>query len=357
MANYNSSAFYNRKIPTGGANYNSAPYMIIVIVADNGQSFDDYDITAHINETDSATGSDSIILVSNIELVDQSISATDSVSLTMHVDLPDNATGNDIVLPIKASVPIQDSGTGIDTVGVVGAFFVIDSNNILQPLGVLVLKDSRLELLPSTRDSTDEIPGMHGEFDFGTEFNSRAFDLHVATDEGYAPLDKALLQRLFAKYLDPTKGAKTLIFSDDIEKTYIVKYSGKIDITQYPSWFEFTLPFKMNNPFIIGSIEKTLTGSGILKNNGTFETSLTIEISGPATNPSLVIGGQTLSYAGVIPSGQTLVINSNGSSGTVKLGGINAISGYNGVFPSLPPGNTNVTAGSNVTIRWKDRWL
>lgn len=357
MAKYNSSVFYNRKIPSGGANYNSAPYAIIVIVTDNGQSLDAYDIIAHINETDSATGSDSIILVSNIELVDQSISATDSVSLTVHVDIPDIAAGSDIVLPIKASVPIQDSGIGIDTAGVVGAFFVIDSNNILQPLGVLVLKDSRLELLPSTRDSTDEIPGMHGEFDFGTEFNSRAFDLHVATDEGYAPLDKALLQRLFAKYLDPTKGAKTLIFSDDIEKTYIVKYSGKIDITQYPSWFEFTLPFKMSNPFIMGSIEKTLTGSGTLKNNGTFETSLTIEIAGPATNPSLVIGGQTLSYAGVIPSGQTLFINSNGGSGTVKLGGINAVSGYNGVFPSLPPGNTNVTAGSNVTIRWQDKWL
>ncbi|WP_024834145.1 distal tail protein Dit [Ruminiclostridium josui] len=356
MAKYNSGRIFNRRIADNGATYNSAPFIIAIF--DSGYCLDNIsNIVSDIFQTDAAKALDSVTLTSSITLNDQSDSTIDSVSILSNVDVPDTGFGKDSSPSIKVSVPIHDSGIGIDKNNIAGAFFVIDSNNVLQPLGVLVLRDSRLELLPSTRDNTEEIPGMHGEFDFGTEFNARAFDLHVATDEGYAPLEKAHLQRLFAKYLDPTKGAKTLIFSDDIEKTYVVKYSGKIDITQYPSWFEFTLPFKMSNPFITGSFEKILTGSGTLVNNGTFETSLTIEITGPITNPSLTVGGYLLSYTGTIPSGQTLVINSNGGTGTVKLGGVNAMSGYNGIFPSLQPGNTNVTAGSNVTIRWKDKWL
>lgn len=356
MAKYNSGRIYNRRITDNGATYNSAPFIIVVL--DSGFALDDiYNIVSGIYQTDEAESLDSITLAANINLTDQSTSTIDSITLSTNINVPDMGLSSDSLPSIKVSVPIQDTGFGIDKINIVGAYFVIDSNNILQPLGVLVLKDSRLELLPSTRDITDEIPGMHGEFDFGTEFNSRAFDLHVATDEGYTPLEKAHLQRLFAKYLDPTKGAKTLIFSDDIEKTYVVKYSGKIDITQYPSWFEFTLPFKMSNPFITGSFEKILTGSGTLVNNGTFETSLLIEITGPVTNPSLTVGGHLLSYAGIIPSGQTLVINSNGGTGTVKLAGVNAMAGYNGVFPSLPPGSTNVTAGGNITVRWKDKWL
>lgn len=356
MAKYNSGRIYNRRITDNGATYNSAPFIIVVL--ESGYVLDDiYNIVSGIYQTDEAEALDSITLATNINLTDQSTSTIDSITLSTNINIPDMGLSSDSLPSIKALVPIQDTGFSIDKINIVGAYFVIDSNNVLQPLGVLVLKDSRIELIPSTRDITDEIPGMHGEFDFGTEFNSRAFDLHVATDEGYTPLEKAHLQRLFAKYLDPTKGAKTLIFSDDIEKTYVVKYSGKIDITQYPSWFEFTLPFKISNPFITGSFEKVLIGSGTLINSGTFETSLLIEITGPVTNPSLTVGGHLLSYAGIIPSGQTLVINSNGGTGTVKLAGVNAMAGYNGVFPSLPPGSTNVTAGSNVTIRWKDKWL
>ncbi|OZV12333.1 hypothetical protein CIW83_09560 [Tissierella sp. P1] len=199
------------------------------------------------------------------------------------------------------------------------------------------------------------MPGRHGEFDFGTEFKSKMMELHVATDEGNSPLEKAHLQRLFAKYLNPTKGYKTLIFSDDVEKTYMVKYSGKIDITNYASWFQFVLPFKMSDPFIIGSFEKTLTGSGNLVNEGTFETGLIVEISGPVTNPSLTIGGETLTYTGTIPSGQKLIIDTEKE--TAKIGSNNTMANYNGVFPLLYPGSTNVVSNSNVIVKWHDKWI
>lgn len=352
LANYNTYRSYNKKLSNGGANYNSSPFVVFVL--DNGYGLDSLSsLFSSLSISDSATGQDSIALAANINTLDLA-TGLDFSSISPTIGVSDSAIGQDAI-SIGANISASDSGIGRDAVAIAGAFYVIDSNNLLQPLGVLVQQDSRFELLPSTRDNVEEIPGAHGEFDFGTEFKARSLEIHVATEEGYAPLEKAQLQRLFAKYLDPTKGPKTLIFADDVEKTYVVKFSGKIDPKIFPSWFEFTIPFKMNSPFIQGSFEKVLTGSGILMNEGTFETYLTVEISGPATNPSLNIGDKTLYYSGTISAGQSLVINTK--TCTARIGADNALAGYNGVFPSLPPGETPVTAGSNVTIRWRDCWL
>lgn len=354
MANYNTGRMYNKRLPSGGANYNSAPFVILVL--DSGSSIDDaINIISNIDIIDASAIEDKIVLLASIEVIDISALAIDNISLTNHITLSDDALSDDI-LSLMANVNVLDIGVCKEhDANIAGAFFVIDSENILHPLGVLITNDSRYELLPATRDMTEEIPGRHGEIDFGTEFKAKMLELHVATDEGLEPLEKARLQRLFAKYLDPTKGAKTLIFSDDVEKTYIVKYSGKIDLRPNATWFDFVLPFKMSDPFIIGSFEKTLIGSGTLINEGTFETGLIIEIQGPATNPSLTIGSETLSYNGTIPSGNKLIIDTEKQ--TAKIGNNNALANYNGVFPLLSPGETKVTASSNVTIRWRDKWL
>lgn len=355
--NYNSGLIYNVSAYDGGSIYNSGPFTIVVL--ENGYGLDDIEnilVDAYVN--DSCIGQDAIALIANIEIADQSIQANDDIYIENNVDIEDNAVGLDFISSIIADLNILDYGTGQDFASIAGAFFVIDSNNYLQPLGVLVTRDSRYELLPATRDNTEEIPGRHGEIDFGTEFKPRNLNLEVATDEGYTKLEKAQLERLFAKYLDPTKGVKSLIFSDDVDKTYMVKYSGKIDPTRYASWFNFTLPFKMSNPFIVGSFEKVLVGSGTLVNDGTKETELTIEIQGPATNPSLTIGNDTLSYNGTINAGETLTIVTGGQGGmTAKIGSTNALDEYNGIFPTLPPGSLNVTADNNVAIKWHDKWL
>lgn len=353
MATYNSKRTYNKKLPDGGANYNSGPFAIIIF--DNGYGFDKIEnISAYTQILDKGIGSELLNLVANLEIHDKSTSLVDNVALTFNINVMDTATVEDNI-HVKANISIEDLGQGADSIAIVGAFFVIDSNGILHPLGVLVTRDSRYELLPATRDYVEEIPGRHGEMDFGTEFKAKMLELHVATDEGLEPLEKAHLQRMFAKYLDPTKGAKTLIFSDDVEKTYMVKYSGKIDLRPNATWFDFVLPFKMSDPFIIGSFEKTLTGSGTIENEGTFETGLIIEITGPATNPSLTIGGETLKYTGTIPSGQKLIIDTDRE--TARIGTTNAMANYNGAFPLLYPGETNVVAGNNVTIRWRDKWI
>lgn len=354
MANFNSRRYFNKKIPDGGANFNSAPFTIIVL--DNGTGADNIgDILANIDIKDDGIGDENIVAIATLEIMDKSISSDDSVSITNNINIADDGIGKEL-LSVIANLNITDNGIGKDNLSdIVAAFFVIDSNKILHPLGVRVTGDSRLELLPATRDNTEEIPGRHGEIDFGTELKARPLELHVVTKEGYSPLAKSRLQRFIAKYLDPTKGAKTLIFSDDIEKTYKVKYSGRIDLSEYATWFKFTIPFKMSDPFITGSFEKVLTGNGILVNEGTCETGLIVEIYGPTTNPSLTIGGEILSYTGTISTGTKLIIDTGME--TAKIGSSNALGDYNGVFPMLQPGETNVISSSNITIKWRDKWI
>jgi len=234
-------------------------------------------------------------------------------------------------------------------------FFIIDENYMLQPLGVRVTGDSREELLPSTRDSTEEVPGMHGEYDFGSEFKGRALELHIVTKDGMTVTEKKSVKRLFAKYLDPTKGYLSLQFADEPDKIYMVKYSGKIDLTNHPTWLKFTIPFKMKEPFMVGTYEKTMVGAGMAINDGNFETGLIFEIKGPAVNPQVSVGSKIFFYEGEVPAGQTLYVDT--LNRTVRLNNVNAIDRHNDVFPLLYPGESNIFTSINTTIKWRDKWI
>jgi len=357
MAKYNTKKIYNKNILNGGSNYNSGPFVLFLFEYGNGND-EINNIASDVAISDVGAGVESIVLNGYVFVSDNSLSIDEVINIFNNVEVVDLAEGNDSINLPPIIVGIADIGNGVEHISIADTFFIIDEDSRLQPLGVLVIGDSRYELLPATRDNVEEIPGKHGEIDFGSELKPRVLELHVATDEGYSKLEKAHLERLFAKYLNPTKGVKRLIFSDDVEKTYMVKYSGKIDLSKYPTWFKFVIPFKMSEPFIIGSFEKILVGSGTITNDGTEEAPLTIEIAGPVTNPSLTIGEDTLAYTGTIEAGEILTIVTGGKGGmTAKIGQENAMDNYNGVFPLLPPGSLNVVADNNVTIRWRDMWI
>ena len=358
MANYNTGKIYNKKLPNGGATYNSSPFLILIL--DNGSCIDDVQyILSNVNITDSTNITDNVLIAASVKLIDSADGIDNIDEISSEILVEDIGIGDDLIEFIHNVFTVNEIAYGNDNVSAPAvAFFTVDSNNILQPLGVLVTRDSRYELLPSTRDISEEVTGIHGELDFGTEFRARTLELTVAAlnpPNCEEEFDREKLKRLYAKYLDPTKGYRNLVFADDVEKTYQVKFSGRINFTQFPDWFQFTIPFKMANPFIIGSIEKVQVGSGTISNDGTFETGLIIEILGPATNPTITIGGDILAYNNTLSNGQVLTIDTEKQ--TVKIGNNNAVMDYNKVFPLLAPGEVNVIASGNVTIKWRDRWL
>jgi len=279
----------------------------------------------------------------------------EAVSINASIGASDEGVGLDLC-SLAASLAVSDVGQGTDASSAAKTFFLVDSNNVLQPLGVIVLRcKGREDLLPGTRENAEEIPGRHGEIDFGSEFRPRLLELYVAKNTDSAAREQ--LKRTFAKFLNPLQGAKPLIFADDTDKTYYVKYAGKIDLSQWPDYMEFTIPLKASDPIIIGTWEKVQTGSGTLTNEGTFETPLVIEIAGTVTNPSVVVGGQTLSYTGSLASGDELVIDTGLM--TVTFNGVNSLGNYSGGFPKLQPGETAVTAAAagTTTWKWRDRWI
>ena len=233
--------------------------------------------------------------------------------------------------------------------------FEVDTDGVLQPLGVTVLRDSRLELLPGTRDYFETIPGRHGEIDFGSELEARVLELHCSIE--VAPSDWPTKRQEITSYLNPLLGTQTLTFADEPNKVYHVRYSGRINITKYPYAREFTIPFRMCNPFITNAIQSQLIGSGTAVNNGNIETPFTLIIQGAVTNPSVVVAGYMMTYTGTIADTKSLIVD------TEKLTAIydnaNVLPNFNGVFPKLQRGNNIVTAAAAGTtiIRWFDRWI
>lgn len=233
-------------------------------------------------------------------------------------------------------------------------YFLVTLDNILLPLGVKVRRESDIDSMPSVKENTAIIPGKHGEVSFGTKVGKRLLEFRVATDE-MEPEEKRRYKRLIAKHF---KGDthRNLVFEDDTNKVYAVKFSGKIDPEQYPRWLDLAIPFKAASPFIESTYEKTHIGSGTALNEGTCETPLFIKITGEITNPEVTIGDITLGYTGTIPAGKTLVIDTEKL--TAELDGENVLDDLTGdITVMLQPGETTVTADSNVTFIWRERWV
>lgn len=339
--NYNSRKNYNKEWDDGGASYNSYKPRL-VMTADKVLSNDMLSLSfGDLVFTDIGEGNDAKSTPSaDLSFKDRAL-FEDTTYLRTRVHSLDMALPSDMV-SLLFKLPASE-------------YFVVDTRGLLAPLGLRVTKDNRGDILPATKENSESIPGSHGEIDFGTELKSKMLELEVTTLDGNTSLEKSQLQRRFAMYLDPTKGEKKLVFSDELEKTYKVKSSGRINPDVYAKWLRFTIPFKMNDPFIYGTLEKSVTGTGVLLNVGTFETGLIVEIEGPVTNPFVNIGEKRLLYSGELLNGQKLIIDTERE--TAKIGDSNAIASYNGVFPLLYPGQTKVVASDNVVIRWRDKWI
>lgn len=207
--------------------------------------------------------------------------------------------------------------------------------------------------MPATRDYIEEIPGKHGAHDFGCELEPRILELHCAIDVD--PSEKPALIRRIANYLNPLRGMQTLTFADEPDKIYHVRYSGKIDITHFADGLEFTIPFRALDPFAVSVTQRKLTGGGVANNRGTAPSPFIIVVRGLTASPTVTVNGNTMSYVGTIQSGSTLIIDTEHM--TVTLDGINALANYNGIFPTLLPGENNVSAPSTATLTWYDRWV
>jgi len=234
--------------------------------------------------------------------------------------------------------------------------FNVDANGILQPLGVTVLGDNRIDLLPGTRDYFESIPGRDGEFDFGCDLEGQILELHcmIYTTRSTWPA----MRNTIAGFLNPKLGTQALTFADEPGVVYYVRYSGKVSLTQYPFVREFTIPFKMCNPHRMASSQGSLTGSGTAVNGGNDVCPIIVEIVGPVINPSVTVAGLTMTYTGTVTASDKVIIDTE--KRTVTFNGVNALGdNFNNVFPKLVVGSNAILAASSGTtsVKWTNRFL
>ncbi len=255
-----------------------------------------------------------------------------------------------------------------------GVDLYINEDGILEPLSLFVLRDSRVDLFPRTKALTAEIPGRHGEINFGSKLEPRLLELSVAVDEELAYSQREAVKRGIASHLNPTQGAKVLVFADEPDKQYFVKYAGVIELSQHASWFEFTIPFKCSDPYVYRTTEEVAwsnqqaavgvgdvynpehTGEISLYNFGNTPVPVIVTVKGESNSPSIAICGNTLQWDEEVEDGKELVINTGNF--TVVYDGNNALRHFNNVFPKLQPGDNamTVSGGGEIVFTWIEKW-
>ena len=235
-------------------------------------------------------------------------------------------------------------------------YFLVSINSILQPLGLHILRDSKRDVFPSVKEETEELPGKNGVIHFDSRLGAKALKFNVVSpNDSDSSIDD--LQHEYARHLDASKGLRPLVFEQDDRKTYYVKYAGKILPNRYAKWMDFIIPFKMTDPFIHGTYEKEIIGSGTAFNEGNEDTALKIVLLGPLTNPEIIIGNSTLVYSGTIADGSTVVIETE-SGIAIQNGDTNVLDKITGKLPYLlPPGDTEITASAQIKFYFRSRWL
>lgn len=229
----------------------------------------------------------------------------------------------------------------------------IMNDGTLSPLSLKVTGESQYELMPPTRDRTEQI-FADGEIDFGTELETGEIRLSCVTTDGLTVAEKRALQGEVAGQLNALRNQFLLKWECMPDKALYASLVGRAEFTEHAGWFEVIVPLKYQ-PIWVSTVEHTAAGNSTITNAGTFESPFVVEITGTAVAPSVIIGGETMQYNGTLAAGDVLEVDTG--TMTAKVNDVNAMANYNGVFPKLQAGETTVIAGANVTIKWRDCWI
>lgn len=249
-------------------------------------------------------------------------------------------------------------------------------------LGIRIL-ESYEHPEPSTRDITVEIPGRHGEYDFGADLSSLVFNFPVLLEP---QLDKYALSQKIKDIkkilLDPYGKPRMikLVFDEEPDKFYMVRYSGSYNINKLLNFAQFELPLKAFDPFkkfvvntdeikldsdipvlsditIGAEYSYTITSSQVLNiiNDGSLVVRPKVLINGSANSLTLSINGESFSFGSVNSS-----IEVDAETYTV-LPNLSAMSGNIEKLELLPGDNFVSVSGSglnvNITFSFKHKYM
>jgi phage-related protein len=240
--------------------------------------------------------------------------------------------------------------------------------------GLIFLRDHYHPATPEMRNRTMSIPGMTGEWDFGSEWGSRPFSLPF----GLIDYDRYELQRklrAFVAFLVDAYGKPReikLSFDYEPDKYYSVKVSSRVDVERAIFSGQLSLPLVAHKPYAksattsdnyildsdisvmadimldTGLSNRVITSPQTFEviNNGSVAIPFTFNVEGSGTNVTFSTNGKTLSLGSF--SNKTIEIQDNY---VIKFDGVADLTSTNGVFIELMPGvNTITVNGTNLNL-------
>ncbi|MBB6689904.1 phage tail family protein [Cohnella xylanilytica] len=238
-------------------------------------------------------------------------------------------------------------------------------------LGLLVTK-ANIPLLPETRQSEEEIPGLDGTIDLLTEYGPRMIELEVtmlASDE----TDYQIRLQKIAKVFNARAGVKPLILDRMTGKRWMCKYNGQIPIEKMATLGTFTLPFKAFFPFS-ESVTDTGTpiaygqgytygmgfryGGGrysflvtsspkalVVYHAGTHEAYPVIRLTGSGSNITIrnETTGEQCTLSVIMAAGDVVEVRCAPLEQVVIRNGTDITRAHSGIFPRLVEGDNNIS--------------
>lgn len=248
-------------------------------------------------------------------------------------------------------------------------------------LGMGVFRKTQRPILAPTVDNVVTVPHMHGAYDFGATMGPKPFNLECAfMARDYRELQERV-SNLAAFLLDADGRPRTMfiIFANQPDRQYTVRYVGSLDIDRIAGLGTFILPFTAYDPFAYSTWESNdLNVDSLISvdsdifvdtgysftinspqtitayNYGNQNAQPIIEISGAFSSLSLTVGGVEFKYN----VGMSGSIEIDFKKKTVKFQGHNALQNTNAKFGKLPIGISNIVIGGtglNFTMTLKFR--
>lgn len=236
---------------------------------------------------------------------------------------------------------------------------LIQDDGIITPFDIQSSNETKISLMPSTRDSYEEKDSADGDIDFETVYDMGEFILHGIIEFTEDDDKNAILDTLKGQ-LNNCRAPQELTYECQPDKYILVRLTGKPEIIEFPHHFEIRAQFK-TDPVWYSVVEHAQTGSGTITNLGTFETPILIEIPGPATNPSISVGASIIAYNSAVAAGQILMIDTNTQTAYISaiapINAMVAISGYIDYMFAPQISVTIIPSISAISVKWRDSYI
>lgn len=254
----------------------------------------------------------------------------------------------------------------------------LDGKDPRKEWGLIPTIGQNHSLTPEMRTTTMEIPGMEGEWDFGSEWGVRTFTIPF----GKVEHDKFTMQqqlRSFVAFLMDSYGKPRVIkltFDYEPDKYYLVKLSERIDPGRLIFTSEFELTFTAHKPhasFIVPSnqiswdsdipfFNDVLWGMGetefkitspqtiTLVYSGTESIRAGFKLHGTGTNVKVSVNGKTMAFGNM----NSTTYEVDGETYTIKKNGVDSL--VSTEFIELKHGENYVTiSGSNLNLTFSEQ--